>query len=479
MKPFPPRKNFRLFRFVKYEYRYDAEGARLLVYLRYALESDGKESDRQRENFSEILSFPLEEGRWAETDRPALERALRALHIMAGISYYKAFLPREMAGLEMDADEAAFWTKIYQRGLGEFFYRNQIDFRGLINFPVSAANSGQVTDPAKGARAARAAEQANPLPERCLVPIGGGKDSLVTVELLKEAGMEFTLFSLRDAVPIAATAQISGKPRIVVDRALDPRLFELNEAGALNGHVPITALIAFVSAVCGILYGYRYLVFSLERSANYGQLLYHGMDVNHQYSKSAEFETDFRDFLRQRIDGRLEFFSLLRPLNELAIARIFAKLPSFERYAPHFTSCNANFRIRREKNEAPWCGHCPKCAFVFLILAPFVPRQKLIAIFNDNLAERADLLPLFEELLGLKNFKPFECVGTPEESRAALELISGNPEYANDLLVREWRDKWREKWSERERKDFVAAALQTGEHGFLPEIFWQMIKKHA
>ena len=471
MKQSRPQEKFKQFHFDGFEYRFDAEASRLLVYLRYSLSGgrDGEATASGEERFTEIMVFPLEDQRWAEVDRTALERALAALHLMAGISYYKTFLPAEMAGVELDRAQSEFWTKVYQRGLGEFFYRNQIDFRGLINFPISkAASADAPTD-----------EQVHPLPNRCLVPIGGGKDSLVTIELLKEAGIDFTLFSLRDAAPIAATAALAGKPRIVVERQLDPRLFELNEAGALNGHVPITALIAFVSAVCGILYGYRYLVFSLEQSANYGQLIYHGMDVNHQYSKSAEFEADVRAYLERYVRPGLEFFSMLRPLNELAIAKIFASLPAFGQYAPRFTSCNANFTIQRDQSPTPWCGHCPKCAFVFLILAAFVPREQMIKMFGGNLADHEDLLPLFEELLGLKNFKPFECVGTPEESRAALELISRNPAYANDLLVRAWLDKWRKKWTAEELESSIKLALASGEQGFLPEQFWQIIKKHA
>lgn len=103
----------------------------------------------------------------------------------------------------------------------------------------------------------------------------------------------------------------------------------------------------------------------------------------------------------------------------------------------------------------------------------------MIKMFGGNLADREDLLPLFEELLGLKNFKPFECVGTPEESRAALELLSRNPAYANDLLVRAWLDKWRGKWTAEEMESSIKRALAPGEQGFMPEIFWQIIKKHA
>lgn len=460
MKPSAPQKKYREFRFKKYEYTFDAPAQKLLVELQYSFDGEV--------NFTERLEFPVDEATWGAADQAALDRAVSALHIMGGISYFKSYLPPAIVGLKLDAGQAAFWNKVYESGLGEFFYRNEIDFRGLINFPVTETEPGGNVGPTN-----------TPLPERSLVPIGGGKDSLVTAELMREAGMDFTLFSLRDAGPIADTSAVVGRPRIVVERAIDPQLFALNEAGALNGHVPITAYISFVTAVCAVLYGYKYLVFSLEKSANYGQILFHGMDVNHQFSKSEEFEAAFRDYMTKYIVGGIEYFSFLRPLNELKIAQMFAALPNFEQFAGLFTSCNANFTIHERKSPVLWCGHCPKCAFVFLILAPFVERQKLLEIFGQNLLDREDLLPLFEELLGLKNFKPFECVGTPEESRVALHLISQKSEYADDLLIQQFHERYIDKWDGLDFSREVEQALAIQSQSFLPVQFWQILKQYA
>lgn len=460
MKAITEKKTYRQFRFEKYDYNFDAQAEKLQVNLHYSLDGDI--------HFTEILRLPIEASAWEAVDRAGLDRALAALHIMAGISYYKAYVPAEIVGLKLDTEQAAFWNKVYQRGLGEFFFRNEIDFRGLINFPVTVNEAARAV-----------ASMGNPLPERSLVPIGGGKDSLVTSELLRDARMDFTLFSLRDAGPIADTAAVVGRPRIIVERAIDAQLFDLNEAGALNGHVPITAYISFLTVVCAVLYGYKYLVFSLEKSANFGQLLFHGMDVNHQYSKSEEFESDFRAYVKKYIDEGIEYFSFLRPLNELKIAQIFAGLTQFDKFAGLFSSCNANFKIHKQKTPVLWCGNCPKCAFVFLILAPFVERTKLLEIFGQNLAAREDLLPLFEELLGLRNFKPFECVGTAEESRAALYLISQKPEYQNDLLIRRFREWSVENWVGLDFSQEVEDALAIQNNHFLPKPFWKILKKYA
>jgi len=400
-------------------YNYDAENKVFCIELNYSLD--------KKINFQEKLQIPLAAEAWEKVDREALQRAISALHIMAGISYYKTYLPREIAGLELTEEQAEFWQKIYQRGLGEFFYSNQIDFRGLINFPHSPTARATTFTSKK-------------LSERALLPIGGGKDSIVSAEILKKMGLEFQQFSLRDAEPIRATAETIGAPRQIVQRQLDAQLFQLNQEGAYNGHVPITAYISFLLIVCAILDDYRYIVMSLEKSANEGQLFFHGMDINHQYSKSEEFEEDLRNYVSKYIDSEVEYFSLLRGYNELRIAEIFAGLENFNEYASVFSSCNGNFKINKTEIPKKWCGHCPKCAFVFLILAAFVPREKLLEIFGENLLDKPELLELHEELLGLRNFKPFECVGTTEESLVALWLVSQKSEWQNDWMVKYFLD---------------------------------------
>ena len=76
----------------------------------------------------------------------------------------------------MDQAVAGFLTELYEQGLAEFAYVNQLDLSGVISF---AANS----EP-------ESAGVELDLPERALVAMGGGKDSLVCLQMLREAGME-------------------------------------------------------------------------------------------------------------------------------------------------------------------------------------------------------------------------------------------------------------------------------------------------
>ncbi len=456
MSKVPAEKTYNKFWFEKWAYRLNGEG-KLLIDLHYSLD--------KKVFFQETLGLPVDWKVIPPELVKALDKAVAALHIIGGISYYKTYLPGEMAGLELDSEQASFWKKVYERGLGEFFYRNKLDFRGLINFPVSRL--------AEGPKPARTA-----LNESALVPIGGGKDSIVTAEILKKAGVDMTLISLRNAAPIANTAHVLEIPRIVVERQLDSLLFKLNEEGAYNGHVPITGYISFLLLICSIVYGHKYLVMSLEKSANSGQLIFHGMDINHQYSKSEEFEADFREYVKKYIHSGVQFFSLLRGYNELKIAEMFAGLPNLDRYAGVFTSCNGNFKIHKSGSTTLWCCDCPKCLFVFIILAPFIDKATLMLIFGSNLLERHDLLPLLQELLGVKNFKPFECVGTSEESQLAMWMISQKEEYEDSMLVKFFREKILPKLGKKDWKKERQKILAGQQAPFIPAKFRQLLKKY-
>lgn len=375
------------------------------IELRYSM--GGTEGSAQ---FLETLVLGKEQRSWATADLDALNRALFALHMIGGISYFKTCLPKkiEVRSGALTPEQAEFWKSVYEHGLGEFFYRNNIDFRGLINFPSDGV---PMTIGEK--------REANPVP-RVLVPIGGGKDSLVTVELLKKAGTDCTLFRMGSHPLIETLAKDSGVPLRSIERHLSPALFDLNAKGALNGHVPITAYLSCVSVVMAVLENYDAVALSNERSANYGNAELFGMEINHQWSKSLEFETSFQNYVNTYVSKDIAYFSLLRPMSELGIAKIFAQYPQ---YFQHATSCNTNWRILKEKPKERWCRTCPKCAFAFTILSPYIEKKALIDMFGGNLFEDASLLPLFRELLGLEGIKPFECVGTPEETSAALFLV--------------------------------------------------------
>jgi UDP-N-acetyl-alpha-D-muramoyl-L-alanyl-L-glutamate epimerase len=270
------------------------------------------------------------------------------------------------------------------------------------------------------------------LPQRTLIPIGGGKDSLVAVEAIKAIGGAATAVWVGNSPLIAACAERTGLPTLNLQRELSPVLFELNRLGAWNGHIPVTAVNSLILVVAAILYGYDSIAFANERSASAATLEYEGQQVNHQWSKGIVFETLLSDWLHTHVAADLDYCSLLRPYSELAITRAFARLTP---YFDVFSSCNRNFKLLGPKPADRWCGQCPKCHFVFLALAPFLPKPRLLSIFGRNLLDDENLAAGFDALLEYHDHKPFECVGEGAEARAAMHALSLRPEWQEDALV--------------------------------------------
>jgi hypothetical protein len=274
------------------------------------------------------------------------------------------------------------------------------------------------------------------LPRRALVPIGGGKDSLVSVEMLRAAGEPATAVWIGNSDLIRACAERTGLPLLNLRREVSPALFELNRKGALNGHVPVTAINSAILVLAALLYGYDSIVFSNERSASSATLHDGDHAVNHQWSKGFAFERLLGDWLHAHVAANLDYFSLLRPLSELAVTRRFARLGEYHEV---FSSCNRNFKIIGARPTARWCGQCPKCHFVFLALAPFVPKPQLTAIFGRNLLDDQSLIAGFDALLEWHAHKPFECVGEALESRAAMAALAARAEWREDAIVARFR----------------------------------------
>ena len=247
-----------------------------------------------------------------------------------------------------------------------------------------------------------------------IVPIGGGKDSVVTLELLDEISniRPFIMNPRGATLECARVAGYGNDEFIEVNRRIDPLLLELNANGFLNGHTPFSAMLAFYSLLVSAISGHRHIALSNESSANEPTVA--GTDINHQYSKSFAFESDFRSYVKEYISGDFNYFSFLRPLNELQIARLFSRQ---EKYFPVFKSCNAG-----SKTDV-WCCNCPKCLFAFTILSPFIPMNELTRIFGKNIFELPQMLTFLKELTGIAEVKPFECVGTIDEVNVALQLV--------------------------------------------------------
>ncbi len=346
------------------------------------------------------LTFP------SDIDVEAICPAAFALGMAELAHYWKATLAPGIivrAGA-LSQEQVIFWENLYTKGLGEFFYVNKIDFRGLVHI---------VSDPS----APTIAPSSQLLPHRALVPFGGGKDSLVTGELLKKQGKDFTWFELEPLPLSMKLKELSGTTNTVtIGRDVEKnfgQLAALTKEGAPNGHTPITATYILSAVLAAKVQGFSDVVLSLERSADEGNVEYFGLSINHQYSKTFEFENLIHEYVREYIDPGIRVFSLLRGLYELQIVKEFVNHP---KYFPFFMSCNRGLQTQE------WCGECAKCAFMFAALSAFLPVETVVGIFRKNLFEDESLIPLYEELIGVRATKPFDCVGTLSENLLALYL---------------------------------------------------------
>lgn len=260
--------------------------------------------------------------------------------------------------------------------------------------------------------------------KKFVIPMGEGKDSIVTLELLKKKHKRknincFIVNPKKNHFKILKVAGI--KEQIIVERQIDKKLLDLNKKGFLNGHTPITAVISNLAVFCAVLFGYSNVAMSCEKSADEENIKYLGKNINHQWSKSSQFEKEFQEYIKKYLIKNVKYFSFLRSLYEIQIAKIFSR---FTQYFPVFLSCNEARKTKSgtKKPFGKWCGKCSKCLFVWVILYPFVKEKDLIKIFKKNLFEDKKLIPVMEELVGEGICKPFECIGTKEESLAAFYL---------------------------------------------------------
>src|SRR3989344_4919558 len=354
-------------------------------------------------SFSETIILPK---KTENLNKEYVHKFLEPLSLILGISYYKIYFPPRISiSFKLSKEEAQFWNVVYRKGLGEFLYKNKLDPKNLAKFPYSKKQSEPVRINTN---------------DSILLGIGGGKDSIVSLELLKN--FQTSLFSIETMRLDNISRNVikkSGKSSLTLNRMLDSKIFPLQDT--YKGHIPISAIYAFLGTLSCFLYGHKYFVVSNEYSSNFGNLKYKGAVINHQWSKSAEFEVLLQEYIKKFITSDITYFSLLRQFHEIRIAKMFA---NYEKYFHLFASCNRNFNVLGERQKTLWCGECPKCAFVFLMLAPFIERNKLTWIFGKNLLNDPSLLPLYNDILGYGKMKPFDCVGTFEESRVALFLAS-------------------------------------------------------
>lgn len=399
------------------------------------------------EFFVETYTFPAPAGSLVASQRAAFLRALSHLFLAAGLSYYKIAAPSTVR-IEVGVwtlDEIEFHRRVLAKGLGEFCFMNNLapELWPFYEYQSSA------TKPVLEGLGLRNAP---------LVPVGGGKDSCVSIEALRSAALigdtgdtndrgqagvangRFapTLITVNRYPVIQEVINDAELADLAVVRSLDlEQLRSLNDRGALNGHVPATAIVSLAVAACAILHGHDAVVMSNERSASEGNVEYRGVEINHQWSKSEEAEEMIAALLGS-ITPELRYFSLLRPLSELGIARRFAQ--TCDRYLNSFSSCNAAFRLDPTRRVSRWCGQCPKCQFVYLALATALPRSTVESIWGADLFTTSSTEG-FAALLGLTDWKPFECVGESGECRVALRLVLEQPQWQDHPVLAQLRSQ--------------------------------------
>lgn len=351
--------------------------------------------------FTPKLSFKNVDVTRVNSIRNQIDNLVFNIGMVELFSYWKAFISPEII-IEcgsLDEYQTNWWHDLLINGMGQFFYENNIDF--TENNFVKYVSLGQVKSP----------NPINITGDNILVPIGGGKDSSVTAEILSNNFDNVSAFLLNHSIASLKTSKLAGLNDIVVERTLDSKIYELNEKGFLNGHTPFTTLLSFISILSAVLGDFRIVAFSNERSSDEENVKYKGRSINHQYSKTFDFENKFREY-NSRYLSNINYFSFLRPLYDIQIAKIFSK---FEKYFPVIRSCN----VGQKTNS--WCDKCPKCLSTFILLYPFL-KDETIKIFGSNLLEDKSLSPVLDSLIEDHLVKPFECVGTRHELRVALGI---------------------------------------------------------
>ena len=459
--------------FCYHDFHYSVENGEFFAKFDFVLQSSVGAHCMRPIEFHPCFRIPTRQFyHWDSIPKPLLDNLVFHIGMIELISYWKIACPKKVIikPFALDEEQVKWWKKLYFNGLGEFFYVNGIETTidkfmqiesEISPLPAVGRNDGtQLSFRPERSGVEKSPAHRDLLTEQTLIPVGGGKDSVVTLELLKNRVPAIPLIiNPRGATnECVAAAGFSEGQTAVVKRTLDPTMLKMNAEGYLNGHTPFSALLAFYTILLGFATKSKYIALSNESSAN--EPTVPDTEINHQYSKSVAFENDFRHYVAKYIDADIQYFSFLRPLNELQIAKLFSRAKEYRKV---FKSCNAG-----SKTDS-WCGHCPKCLFTWLALSPFISREDLTDIFGKDLLKDNELRPILDQLDGSVEVKPFECVGTVGEVRACVNKILQTDDNLRDTIL-DGVDKTEDLTVE----DYIS---QFDEGNNLPPLFKNILKE--
>lgn len=350
---------------------------------------------------------------------PVVSRLLDVLSIVAGVSYAKAYAPTTVAFPTLDVSPSALdlIEHTYDHGMREFAFQNGMHVSSPFVLKDTHRANSHSTPPHSG-------------PQRPLIPFGAGRDSCVVASALMH--LNPTLFTVGDNRYAQRIASLCGLDHISVRRDIDPALLRMNDAGAPNGHVPVTAINSLVSIIVAELTNHTSVVMANEKSASRPTRIVDGLEVNHQYSKSLDYERLLAQAVRDT-GSTVSYLSVLRQVSDHDISRAFAvRCESLHR---EFMSCNRAMVRNESQRSNGWCNNCAKCRGVFLSLAPFLSPSQMTEIFGVDLLADAEQLEGFRALL-TDDEKPFECVADVDEARRSLQALTHHSQWADYFIVR-------------------------------------------
>jgi hypothetical protein len=352
-----------------------------------------------------------------EYNEEALNRALFLAFVLMGTSYYKTS-PSQDVVLEkgnLDDWQVEFFNKVYQEGLSQFAFENNLTRKRLANFSSGSVSSAEVK---------LKSTDVNPL-----VLQSGGKDSLLLATLLSTKQTKFSPWYLSSGSTLPEVLNELDEDVVVAKRVLDVlNLKKAREQGGFNGHVPVTYMVLSISLIQAILLGKDTILAAIGHEGEEPYDFIGDLPVRHQWSKTWQAEKDFAEYVGRYVSKDIKVGSALRKYSELKIAEMFVE-QCWVKYSREFSSCNVgNYKQGHDNSVLGWCGNCAKCANSFLLFAPFVEPEELIEVFGgENLFSKTSLQETFKGLLGVEGVvKPFECVGEEAELRTAYHMAASN-----------------------------------------------------
>lgn len=375
----------------------------------YGYDSDSQEAffvyEYEAHTFRETVKFEKVEGQYSDE---LLERVLFLAFLTVGTSYYKAFPTQDVQFKKggIDSWQATFCSTVYQDGLSQYAYENNLTREDLATFTAT-------TDAASEPLACNS--------EGIVCLQSGGKDSLLLARLLEEQGHAYTAWYMRQGDTHPAVLDMLDAPLVRARRSVDTRSLALAARdGAKNGHVPVTFIAMSYALIQAVLLGKSTILTAVGHEGEEPHAHIGDLPVAHQWSKTYRAEVLFAEYVERYISADITIGSPLRTLSELEIARLFVQY-GWQSFADVFSSCNvANYQQGADNATLAWCVDCPKCANSFLLFAAFVSYDELTRIFGGDMLANPAMHEVYRGLLGVDDaFKPFECVAEYDELRWA------------------------------------------------------------